>query len=270
MAGSEPWSEMAPVWLEGAPVGLWRRHADATNRALVERWLPGPLGVLLKTDLFDEAVAEGVLPSLLGRASRVVGVDLEPSIREAAAARLPGVEAVAADVRRLPFGDATFDTILSNSTLDHFADADEIHAALRELARVLRPGGRLLVTLDNPVNPVVALSKALPRSGVNRVWSRLGGRAARLGLAPYVVGATLGRRELRRALAAVGLETLATDTLVHAPRILAVVAGSRLERHAGRETQERFVALLRACERLRGTPVAGVTAHFHAALAVKA
>lgn len=269
MAGAEPWSEMATVWLDGAPVGLWRRHADAANRALVERWLPGSLGTLLKTDLFDEAVSEGLLPSLVERASRIVGVDTELAIRDAAAARLPGVEAIAADVRRLPFGDGTFDTILSNSTLDHFAEPGEIRIALRELVRVLRRGGRLLVTLDNPANPVVALSKALPRTPLNRLWSRLGGRTAELGLAPYVVGATLSPGGLRRTLAAEGLRVVATDTVVHAPRVAAVVVASRLERHATPAAQERFVGLLGACERLRGTPVAAVAAHFHAALAVR-
>ena len=269
MERPEPWAEMAPVWLAGAPVGLWRRHADAMNVALAERWLPGPLGDLLKTDLFDEAVAAGLLPSLRGRATRVVGIDLEPGIVDTATARLPGVEVVAADVRRMPFDDASFDTVLSNSTLDHFPDTGQIHVALRELARVLRPGGRLLVTLDNPANPVVALSKALPRASVNRLWSRLGGRAAQIGFAPYVVGATLSPSGLRRALLAAGLRPVASDTLVHAPRAVAVVVGSRLERVASRSSQDRFVGLLGAFERLRGTPLGRVTAHFHAVLAVR-
>jgi SAM-dependent methyltransferase len=261
---------MASVWLDGAPTTLWRRHTDAVNRALVERWLPGPLGALLKTDLFDEAIAEGILPSLRDRASRIVAIDLEAGIREAATARLPGIEAVAADVRRLPFGSGTFDTVLSNSTLDHFDDREEIGVALGELARVLAPGGRLLVTLDNSANPVVALSKALPRASLNRLWSRFGGAAARVGLVPYLVGATLSPAALRAALAEVGLRPVASDTLVHAPRTIAVVVGSRLERRAAAHTQERFVRALASCERLRGTPVARLTAHFHAVLAVRA
>lgn len=264
-----PWAEMAPLWLDETPTTLWRRHSDTTNRALAERWLPGPLGALLKTDLFDEAVSEGILPSLAPRASRIVGIDLEETIRAAAAARLPGIETVAADVRRLPFPDATFDTVLSNSTLDHFPDGAEIRVALGELARVLRPGGRLLVTLDNPWNPVVALSKALPRASLNRLWSRLGGRTTTVGLAPYVVGATLGPAALRDALRDAGLEPVASDTLVHAPRVVAVVVGSRLERRAAPATRERFARTLASCERLRGTPLAPVTAHFHAVLAVK-
>jgi SAM-dependent methyltransferase len=224
---------------------------------------------VLKTDVFDEAVSEGVLPALAPRATRLVGIDLEEAICETAAARLDGVEVQVADVRRLPFDDASFDTVLSNSTLDHFEDTAEIGLALAELARVLRPGGRLLVTLDNPANPVVALSKALPRTSLNRLWSRLGSSTARVGLAPYVVGATLSPRALEDALADVGLEPVATDTLVHAPRVIAVEVGSRLDRRASPAAGQRFLRVLAGCERLRGTPVARFTAHFHAALAVR-
>jgi SAM-dependent methyltransferase len=261
---------MAPVWLSEVPTDLWRRHSDAANVALAERWLPGRLGALLKTDLFDEAVGPGILPALLPRASSAVGIDVEPAVRETAAARLPQVEVVAADVRRLPFADETFDTILSNSTLDHFAEASQIGIALRELARVLRPRGRLLVTLDNPTNPIVALSKALPRAALNQAWARVGRRSARVGLVPYVVGATLPPAGLRDALVEAGLRPVATDTLVHAPRLAAVVVASRLERHGSRSAQLRFLRALRSCERLRGTPLERLTAHFHAALALRA
>lgn len=73
-----------------------------------------------------------------------------------------GVSYVYADLRQLPFRDAWFDTVVSISTLEHVgmdvsqwgADASvasdprsELAVALRELLRVTRPGGRLLVTL---------------------------------------------------------------------------------------------------------------------------
>ena len=265
---STPWDEMASVWLDADRQRLWRRHSDRINVGLVDGWLPGPLGDVLKTDLFDEAVAGGLVPALEPRATSVTGIDLSRAILEAASARVPGVRAVEADVRALPFADASFDTIVSNSTLDHFDSAVEIETSLGELARVLKPGGRLLVTLDNPLNPVVALGKALRGRVLNRTWARAGGVTARVGFTPYYVGATLGRRALGETLAHTGLAVTRTACVVHAPRVVAVVIGSGVERR-GPRTQSAFLRALAACERLGVLPSAAVTGHFVAALATK-
>lgn len=69
------------------------------------------------------------------------------------------METVAADVRALPFADGSFDQVLLVSTLEHVGADNELYglsaesdgaaraAALRELRRVLAPGGSLLVTV---------------------------------------------------------------------------------------------------------------------------
>jgi ubiquinone/menaquinone biosynthesis C-methylase UbiE len=124
----------------------------------------------------------------------------------AATARHPGLCGVAADVRRLPFADASFDVVVSNSTLDHFAAAD-IATSLAEPRRVLRPDGHLLLTLDNAANPLIGLRNALPFA----VWRRLR-------IVPYYVGATLGPCELRRALAAAGFEIVEEGAVMPARR----------------------------------------------------
>src|SRR5215218_4780156 len=182
---------MAELWLDGEPQRLWRRHSDRVNAALVERWLR-QVSSVLKTDLFDEAVSVGLYPALADRAERVIGIDTSERVIQAAARRYPGLEARRADVRALPLAAAEIDAVVSNSTLDHFAAPDEIGIALRELARVLRPDGLLVLTLDNPLNPVVGLTKALPRRSLNRLWRRLGRTTVRAGLVPYEVGATVG------------------------------------------------------------------------------
>lgn len=70
---------------------------------------------------------------------RPVGGDFSPRMVHRARARHPGV--VRLDAIRLPFGPV-FDGIVSTNAFHHFPDAEE---SLREMRRVLRPGGRLVL-----------------------------------------------------------------------------------------------------------------------------
>lgn len=263
----ETWDEIADLWVDGYGQRLWRRHSDAVNRSLIERWLPARGRRALKTDLFDEAVGEGLYPALAERYDSVAAVDSSPPIVRAALARYPELDGVCADVRRLPYPDGSFDAVLSNSTLDHFDRPAEIVVALRELERVLEPGGRLVVTLDNPANPVIALMKALPRDWLNRLWFRHARGAASIGLTPYYVGATLSERELQGALSRLGFQVEASTTVVHCPRPLAAVVAARLERGSTRATQERFADALMRFEGLSRYPTRVLTGYFTAVVA---
>ena len=61
-----------------------------------------------------------------------------------------------ADGTGLPFGDATFDITLSMSTLDHVPDGAGRQLFVNEMARVTRPGGRVVLTVPNRWNRVYA------------------------------------------------------------------------------------------------------------------
>lgn len=75
---------------------------------------------------------------------RMVGLDVTPSMLAYARRRLPpSVPLVAADAGALPLRDATLDTVVSVSSFHYWADPA---AALAEVRRVLRPGGRLVIT----------------------------------------------------------------------------------------------------------------------------
>jgi SAM-dependent methyltransferase len=268
-ATAQDWDDLAGVWLTGRTQILWRRHSDAVNAELAAAWLPERAGRLLKTDLFDEAISGGILPTLADRADELVGIDVSPAVVRAALARRAGLRVEVADVRRLPFPDQSFDSVLSNSTLDHFDSRQEIVAGLRELHRVLRPGGTLVLTLDNPWNPLMALSKALPRSWLNETWNRHAAGLGKVGILPYQVGVTMSAPRLRRALEEIGFEVEETSAVMHAPRLPAVLIGSLLERWAGERAQEGWLRLLMRCEALRRLPTRLVTGTFVAVRAVR-
>jgi SAM-dependent methyltransferase len=252
------WDELAAAWLADAPHRLWRDHSDAVNSSLLAAWLPHRVDRLLKTDLFDEAVAEGLHPLLASRARLVVAIDLSAEIVRAATERHPSLHAITADVRCLPFPDGVFDVIVSTSTLDHFSSRRELVTALRELRRVLRPGGELLLTLDNPANPIVALRARLPFPLLRR-----------LGLLPYFVGATCGPNELVGVLAREGFDVLETTAVLHCPRVVAVAVARLVERHARPRVRRRFLRGLMAWERLQHWPTRFRSGHFVAARAVR-
>lgn len=71
--------------------------------------------------------------------AEVVALDVSARMVELAAAR--GVDAVVGDVQTLPFGDGEFDCAVANWVLYHVADLDR---GVAQLARVLKPGGRLV------------------------------------------------------------------------------------------------------------------------------
>lgn len=257
--GRRRWeSDLEP--LIGAPTGrLWRAHSDAVNGALVERWLPpGAAGRALKTDLFDEAMGEGLHPLLASRGLDVVAVDIAPSVLRAASHRHRTLGIVAADVRRLPFADDAFDVVVSNSTLDHFATRGEILEALRGLRRVMRPGARLVITMDNLWHPAVALRNALPHRMLRR-----------LGLVDYPAGATVGPRGLARLLGEARLEVLDTAAILHCPRALAVRRARAIERSGSAPPRARLLRRLSRWEALARLPTRNLTGHYVAMLARK-
>jgi ubiquinone/menaquinone biosynthesis C-methylase UbiE len=97
-------------------------------------------------DVLEVAVGTGLNLGLYPPGTRLTGVDLSPEMlaraRSRSAAINAPIELKEADVEALPFGDGTFDTVVS--TLAMCAVPDE-RAAVLEMCRVLRPGGRLLL-----------------------------------------------------------------------------------------------------------------------------
>jgi 2-polyprenyl-3-methyl-5-hydroxy-6-metoxy-1,4-benzoquinol methylase len=97
--------------------------------------------------LLDVGCAGGELGALCAaRGWRVHGADAEPALVEAARAR--GVDARAVDLERaaLPWPGGTFEAVVAAEVIEHVVDTDHV---LAEIARVLRPGGALVITTPN-------------------------------------------------------------------------------------------------------------------------
>lgn len=144
--------------------------------------------------VLDEATGAGFTAAAVAPLVRaVVALDLAPEMlartRELAAARsLANIVPVLADAEALPFADGSFDAVTCRIAPHHFLD---VRRALREVARVLRPGGRFVVAdtlapsepaLDRFINELDALRDPTHvRAYTLEEWARL---LADVGLRP--------------------------------------------------------------------------------------
>ncbi|MFD9517698.1 class I SAM-dependent methyltransferase [Streptomyces sp. NPDC059979] len=149
-----------------------RRQGRALDALLTAALGPGPHTVL------DNACGIGTQAlglALLGH--RVTGTDLSPvsAVRAAREADGRGIAlpVAAADMRALPFADASFDAVVcADNALPHLLTARDVHAALAETRRVLRPGGLLLLS----TRPYGELRRARPQSEAPHVRTGPEGR----------------------------------------------------------------------------------------------
>ena len=123
---------LGEIWVEH-----WHRYHFAA------RWAKG-LRVL------DVACGEGYGSALLARhAAHVTGVDLSPDAIAHAKkeyAGLTNIEFIAASCAQMPLPDASFDVVVSFETVEHITVQQEF---LAEIARVLKPGGVLVMSCPN-------------------------------------------------------------------------------------------------------------------------
>jgi len=131
-------------WADSVAGDMERHYSPGrTWEALARTALP-----LLETgDVLDIASGDGVLAELLApHAQRYVCIDTSPRVVAAAAERLrrfPNVEVREGDMHALPFADAGFDLVVLMHALTYAAKPAQ---AVAEAARMLKPGGRLLLS----------------------------------------------------------------------------------------------------------------------------
>lgn len=119
-------------------------RAEAAARAVLDL-VPGGTRKLL-----DIACGTGIVTRRFTAARegmRVTGLDLTQAMASRAAARLPG-SVVIGDGRRLPFRDGEFDAVTSVWLLHLLGGPEDVRTVVGECARVLRPGGVYVTTVD--------------------------------------------------------------------------------------------------------------------------
>ncbi|MEZ0339128.1 methyltransferase domain-containing protein [Mycobacterium sp. pV006] len=132
---------------------------------LSTEWLNLPVGGVA----LDVGSGPGNVTAALGRAvgpaGLALGVDIsEPMLARAVAAEAgPNVGFLRADAQRLPFGDESFDAVVSVAMLQLIPDPA---TAIAEMVRVLRPGRRIVVMVPT-AGPAASVSRFLPDVGAH-------------------------------------------------------------------------------------------------------
>ena len=102
----------------------------------------------------DVGCGTGVLARQLTAAGlEMTGLDSSDGMLAVAREHSPAVDLVHGSGTELPFEDGSFDLVVTVATLHHIAAPDAVRATLGELARVVKPGGRIVVWDHNPRNP---------------------------------------------------------------------------------------------------------------------
>lgn len=141
--------------------------------------------------LLDVACGTGLVTRRLAAARpgmRVTGADLAQGMTRMAAARLPGA-VIRTDSRRLPFPDHTFDAVTSVWLLHLLDDPADTGQVVGECARVLRPGGVYVTTVDKAAahdvgSDIDAVLAPRPRRPARDAADAVAENAARHGLRP--------------------------------------------------------------------------------------
>lgn len=133
---------------------LWGMHAQDFATYLEQGGLPlfgaalDAARVARGARLLDAGCGAGLLTLLASlRGAHVTAFDASASLLDIARTRVPEADVREGDLQDLPFADATFDAVTAVNSVFYAAD---LAAAMHELARVARPGGRVVVTAWGP------------------------------------------------------------------------------------------------------------------------
>jgi 2-polyprenyl-3-methyl-5-hydroxy-6-metoxy-1,4-benzoquinol methylase len=144
---TDTYASNAEFWVRIIREQLDRYRTDLTDAAVLKA-----LGGVDGARVLDGGCGEGYIGrALAARGARVVGLDTSAALVDAAsshpdAARF-GVTYAVGSLEAIPEPDNSFDAAVCNHVI---SDVEDPAAALRELGRILRPGGRLVLLMLHP------------------------------------------------------------------------------------------------------------------------
>jgi ubiquinone/menaquinone biosynthesis C-methylase UbiE len=203
----------------------------AAERAAWDRIVDLVLAGRNAVDALDAGCGTGFLSlELAVRGHRVTGVDFAPAMlaeaRRKATERGASIRFEEADAERLPFGDRSFDIVVSRHVLWTLPHPE---AAIDEWKRVLRPGGRLAV-IDGQFDPGV-LTHQRENARTSAEYAAIGDQLPFLGGRPP--------EEIEAVLTAHGLVDVGSDPVLD---LVEAQAQRMVEEGRERQTRRRYVA----------------------------
>ena len=140
------------IWNWESPAGKlrWARRVNMLSKHLAPGMRVLELGC--GTGYFTRELARS--------GAEIVALDVSPELLEIARANCsaPNVRYEIQNAYDLSYSDFVFDSVVGSSVLHHL----EIQDALREIYRVLKPGGTICFTEPNMLNPQIAIQKNVP------------------------------------------------------------------------------------------------------------
>jgi len=179
------------AWQLGSPgtmlYGFYDWLRGRLNLKLVRYLLSSGLGGR-ESIVLEAGSGPAYASSILGGDNRIklsLGADIDLEALQEARRRDAGLTLVVADLMSLPFRDGSVDLCWNSSTIEHL---DDPAAALKEMARITRHGGRVFVGVPNVYGPL-GFQRWIERTSAG-VW----------------IGKTFSRSQLSRMMVAEGLE----------------------------------------------------------------
>lgn len=153
----DDWPDRYDAWFT-TPIGALIKHYETELVMAMLRPAPGER-------ILDAGCGTGIFTQdILAPGARVVGLDLSLPMLQRSLGRLPArpFQGIQGEMAHLPFSNGAFDRTVSVTALEFVEDAE---GAVRELFRVTRPGGQVVVATLNSLSPWAERRKTAGRKG---------------------------------------------------------------------------------------------------------